>query len=154
MKTFARFGMATIVAMSGTAALAQATQDHTQHHPAGAPPATVSPAPAPSAVPPADRMGAMDRQMAEMKAMREKLARAQTPQELQALMAEHMKVMSAGMNMMSMGAGQAGVAPQMSSGMSTMPGGMMGEMAQRHQMMEKRMEMMETMMRMMMDRMQ
>jgi hypothetical protein len=82
-----------------------------------------------------------------MQAMHEKMMSAKTPEERQALMAEHMKMMQDGMGMMKqMGA---------MSGMGGMEGGkgMNGNMADRQQMMEKRMEMMESMMQMMMDRM-
>ena len=87
----------------------------------------------------ADRMAMMDKQMQSMREMHDKLARARTPEERQALMTDHAKLMQEGMNMM--------------GGMG--PGGMgMGSMANRQQMMEKRMEMMQSMMQMMMDRMQ
>ena len=92
-------------------------------------------------------MALMDKHMKEMLVMHEKMAAAKTPDERQALMAEHMKVMQDGMGMMKqMGA---------MSGMGGMEGGkgMNGNMADRQQMMEKRMEMMESMMQMMMDRM-
>lgn len=154
MKSFARMGMAAALVLMMPTAMAQASQDHTQHHPAGEPPTAKSLPPAAPSASTTNRMVTMDKHMAEMKAMREKLATAKTPQERQALMAEHMKLMRAGMDMMSMSSGQSDSAAQMPQGMSGMQGGMMGDMAQRHQLMEKRMEMMENMMRMMLDRVQ
>jgi len=81
----------------------------------------------------------------------DKMAAARTPEERQALMAEHMKLMQEGMAMM------GGMGPGM--GMGNMPGakgkpgGAMSPQM-RQQMMEKRMDMMQSMMQMMMDRMQ
>ncbi|MCY1552249.1 hypothetical protein D9M68_886320 [compost metagenome] len=93
-------------------------------------------------------MAAMDQHMKAMQAMHEKMAAAKTPEERQALMAEHMILMKGGMAMMkSMDGGMPG--------MGGMQGGkgMGGDMAARQEMMEKRMDMMESMMQMMMDRM-
>lgn len=87
----------------------------------------------------------MDKQMQVMREMHEKMMRAKTPEERNALMAEHMKTMQEGMNMMG---GMAG------HGMGGMRGQMKGDMTTQHQMMEKRMEMMQSMMQMMMDGMQ
>jgi hypothetical protein len=88
---------------------------------------------------PADRMATMDKHMQSMREMHDKMARARTPEERQALMTDHTKLMQDGMNMMGgMGPGAMG----------------MGSMANRQQMTEKRMEMMQSMMQMMMDRMQ
>lgn len=95
----------------------------------------------------ADQMAAMDSQMKVMRAMHEKMATAKTPEERNALMAEHMKTMQDGMAMMNM-MGGAGM-----GGMGGMQGQkpMQGNMNERQQMMEKRMDMMGTMMQMMMD---
>ena len=154
--------------------------DHTQHQPAGAsstPASQVStPTVSPVTTAPAagDHVAAMDKQMQVMKAIREKLAAAKTPEERRAAMAEHMKTMHdsmamvdmmrsptglGGMGMMSAASAPPGAsspAQAMNQGMPAAPGGMMPMMEamhHRHQMMEKRMEMMESMMRMMMDRM-
>ena len=81
----------------------------------------------------------MDTQMKAMRQMHDQMMAAKTPEERNALMAEHMKTMQEGMTMMD----------------GTSPGGragMKGDMAAHHQTMEKRMEMMQTMMQMMMDR--
>ena len=88
-----------------------------------------------------DDMAAINRQM---QAMHEKMAAAKTPQERQALMAEHMKTMQDGMRMM--GAMHGKMASSMSSAGTA-------NMQCDPQMMEKRMDMMESMMQMMMDRM-
>ena len=79
--------------------------------------------------------------------MHEKMVAAKTPEERQALMAEHMKLMQKGMSMMK-DMGKKGGKSAMQDGQ-----GMSGMMADREQMMEKRMDMMESMMQMMMDRM-
>ena len=91
--------------MSASAQIAPA--DHTQHHPAGSAPASTAQAPAPVPAAPvatapasSDRMAAMEKQMQAMKAMREKLAAAMTPEERRAVMAEHMKTMQDSMAMM------------------------------------------------------
>jgi hypothetical protein len=92
-----------------------------------------------------DQMAMMDKHMQAMREMHDKMSRARTPEERQALMAEHMKLMQEGMSMMG----------GMSRG-NDMRGGPASpnEMAARHRMMEKRMDMMQSMMQMMMDRMQ
>jgi hypothetical protein len=87
--------------------------------------------------------------------MHDKMVNAKTPEERNALMAEHMKAMQGGMATMGMmgGTGMGGMGGM--AGMGAMQGGkpMPGDMNQRQQMMEKRMEMMQSMMQMMMDRM-
>lgn len=88
--------------------------------------------------------------MQKMQAMHEKMMAAKTPEQRQALMSEHMKLMREGMAMMKgmrggMGMGNDG------KGTAGMKNG--GSMEDRHRMMEKRMDMMEGMMQMMMDRM-
>ena len=115
---------------------------------AGARPATPRPS---ASAPTADHLSMMDTQMKAMREMHDKMMRARTPEERNALTAEHTKLMRDGMAMMGgMGAGGAGGM----GGMKGMPG--MGatptDMATRQQMMEKRMEMMQSMMQMMMDR--
>jgi len=87
-------------------------------------------------------MDKMDKQMMAMQEMHEKMMSAKTPEERNALMADHMKTMQDGMAMMG-GMGAEG----------KMKGSMPSDPARRQQMMEKRMDMMESMMKMMMDRM-
>ncbi len=129
-------------------ALAQNADEHKDHHPAGpsSPAASTQKGSAKSMS--TGNMAAMDRHMKAMQATHEKMASAKTPEERQALMAEHMKMMQDGMGMMKAMGGMPGM-----SGMQSGKG-MSGNMAERQQMMEKRMEMMESMMQMMMDRMQ
>jgi hypothetical protein len=116
-----------ILAIAASAAVlgacAHAPDDHTAHGRAGAGGH--------------DRMAMMDTHMKAMREMHEKMAKARTPEERQALMAEHRKLMHEGMGMMGGMRGMGGT------------GGMGGP-----QMMEKRMDMMESMMQMMMDRME
>ena len=110
-----------------------------------APPMPVAMAANPAAAPP-DHVAHMDTQIKSMQAMHEKMMAAKTPEERNALMAEHMKSMQDGMKMME------GMAKPGMAGMKGM-GGMSAEMSAHHAMMEKRMMMMQTMMKMMMDRM-
>lgn len=133
---FARsvFPLALVIAAVGAPSWAAAQYD--KHHPAGAASATAS---KPTPGKPSAEVARMNMQMKDMQQMHDKMMAAQTPEERNALMAEHMKTMQAGMTMMN-SMPQAGM------------GGMTGDMASHHQTMEKRMEMMQMMMQMMMDR--
>lgn len=82
-------------------------------------------------------------QMKTMQDMHGKMLAAKTPEERNALMAEHMQVMQNGMGMMG-GMGHMGTSPMM---------GQPTDMATRQGMLEQRMDMMQSMMQMMMDRM-
>lgn len=64
---------------------------HSSHHPPGA---------AAAAATPAERMAQMDAHMNAMRDMHEKMSRASSPQERQALMGEHQKLMQEGMALM------------------------------------------------------
>jgi hypothetical protein len=123
----------------GTGWAAQHDQS-TAQRPAGA-----AAAPGSAGMPgmPGATMPGMDAQIRAMRQMHDKMMAAKTPEERNALMAEHMKTMQDGMKMMN---------DMPSGGSVPMQGGMMGDMAMRHQMMEKRMEMMSAAMQMMMDR--
>lgn len=135
------------VATASVGVLAQSGDEHKGHHPAdsAAPAAPPRSAPAPSMG--MQERGAMDQQMKDMQAMHDKMVSAKTPEERQALMAEHMKMMQNGMAMMKQ------MGPM--SGMGGMQGGpSKGGMLERQERTEKRMDMMESMMQMMMDRMQ
>ena len=94
-----------------------------------------------------ERMAAMDSQMKTMRDMQMKMTNAKTPEERQALMAEHMKAMQGGMGMMKGMSGMGGM-----GGMGD-PKGMPADMAQRHTMMTQHMAMMQMMMDMMSQRM-
>ena len=91
-----------------------------------------------------ERMAAMDAQMKTMHDMHVKMKNAKTPEERQALMADHMKAMQGGMGMM-----------KGMSGMGAMAGqpGMPTDMAQHQKMMGEHMAMMQMMMDMMQQRM-
>ena len=120
----------------GAPAWAAQHDQHKGHHPAGADSAPAAKAMSSKAAP---EIAGMDTQMKTMREMHDKVMAAKTPEERNALMAEHMKSMQGGMTLMD------GMSP---GGMA----GMKGDMAARHQMMEKRMEMMQSTMQMMMDR--
>lgn len=131
------FSLAFVVSALGTSAWAATPNDqHTGHHPAAS---TSAPTSKQVPVKKGPSMAKMDAQTQAMRDMHEKMMAAKTPEERNALMAEHMKTMQDGMTMMNeMPAG----------GMQSMK----GDMAMHHQMMEKRMEMMSASMQMMMDR--
>ena len=150
-QTLAALFVAAILAapFGASAATPSKAEEHAAHHPDASA----------SALAPA-----MDERMKAMQEMRDKMASAKTPEERQALMADHMSAMQGGMQMMKAmetpgmgGMGDmAGMADK--SGKPTMgpkPGtkGMPADMAKQHQMMEGRMDMMQTMMEMMMQRM-
>lgn len=117
-------------ALAQTAASAE---DHAAHHPPGASaPAPVQKVPAGKPRQAEPSRGAADATMKSMQAMHDKMMAAKTPEERQALMADHMKAMQDGMAMMGQMKGERG-------GMSS-------------EAMGKRMDMMEMMMQMMMDR--
>ena len=137
MKLVHTLSLALVAAAAGTPTWAAQADAHQAHHPAGAASAPVSKSMPRKTGP---DMARMDTQMKAMGEMHNKMMAAKTPEERNALMAEHMKTMQEGMAMM--------------NGMS--PGGMgavKGDAAARQQMMEKHMEMMQSMMQMMMDRM-
>ena len=131
--------LALTVAVPATLAWAAQDEEHAGHHPAPA----VS-APQSKTIPDksAAAMGRMDEQTKTMALMHEKMLAAKTPEERNALMAEHMKTMQDGMSTMN----------GMSSGGMGGMGGMKGNMAARQRMMEKHMAMMGATMQMMMDR--
>ena len=130
--------LALAITVVSASALAVTDDQHKAHHPAGA----ATPAKVVSGNLSPDMAG-MDTQMKAMQEMHDKMMAAKTPEERNALMAEHMKTMQEGMTMMN------GMSP---GGMKCdMKGGMKGDMAAHHQM-EMRMEMMQSMMQMMMDR--
>jgi hypothetical protein len=131
------------VAAASLGAMAQAADEHKDHHPAGSTPPTAAPNNVPAQPIGTEKMAGMtmmDEHMKVMQAMHEKMAAAKTPEERQALMAEHMKLMQDGMSMMKqMGCGM--------QGMGDMQGGkdMPPHMEDHQQMMEKCMEMMDRM---------
>ena len=91
-----------------------------------------------------ERMAAMDAQMKTMHDMHVKMTNAKTPEERQALMADHMKAMQGGMGMMKGMPGMGAMAGQP---------GMPADMAPHQKMMGQHMAMMQMMMDMMQQRM-
>jgi hypothetical protein len=146
MKLATSLAVALAVAITTAQSWAATPAEQDAHHPAGAASTnTAKTMPSNSKL----AMAGMDSQMKSMQEMHNKMMAAKTPEERNALMAEHMKTMQDGMTMMN------GMSSSGMSGMSGMP----KDMATRHQMMEKHMEMMEkhmemmqSMMQMMMDR--
>ena len=150
MRNVLTFVVATVLAASASLAVAQSDQDHAAHHPEGA----SSPAgakataaksaakAAPRAIPKAATKASaptpaqMDAMMKSMQEMHDKMMAATTPEERQALMAEHMKTMRDGMAMMG----------QMHGGTAS------SSMPMDSSSMGRRMDMMQMMMQMMMDR--
>jgi hypothetical protein len=107
-------------------------------------------------------MAPMDESMKRMHEMHDRMMQAKTPEERNALMAEHMKTMRDGMAMMGNMGGPGGMGG-MGHGMGHEMGHEMGRdkgaadcsadaMASHQRMMGKRMDMMQSMMEMMMDR--
>lgn len=134
----------------GVAGCAQTPVHGDAHHPYASPAAGM----------PMDGQGAsmarMDEQIKAMQAMHDKMMKARTPEQRNALMAEHMNVMQDSMAMMGsmgrggmMGQGSMDAKPGM-PGMHG-KGAMEGNMGMDRQMMEKCMQMMQSMMQMMTD---
>lgn len=167
MSKLHRLFLAAVMASASLGACAQTTEaDHAQHHPgaAASAPVAVQPAvqpPSPKLVVNPEQMGGMDKRMKAMQETRQKMMSAQTPEERQAAMAEHMKAMhGGGMPMMQMGGdtkgmqcGMGGDAKGMACGMGDNAKGMQcGMMGGNNAMMEQRMAHMESMMQTMMER--
>ena len=149
MKSLRTVSIAAAAATFGLVGCAQTPVDHAAHHPE----VTAFAAAGPMSMGGANgSMAQMDERMLAMREMHEKMKRARTPDEKNALMAEQMKLMQDGMAML------GGMGPGSTMGKGGMDGmkdkvPMSGDMAMHGQMMEKRMEMMQSMMQMMMDRM-
>jgi hypothetical protein len=138
-----------VAAALSTGAFAQSSDaEHAAHHPSSTTAQPESPkARKPAAKSTTPTPSQMNVQMKAMEEMHAKILAAKTPEERQALMADHMKVMRDGMAMMGqMREGKPG------SSMGSMGMEAMGAMHGHHEMMSKRMDMMEHMMQMMMDR--
>lgn len=142
MKLISSLAFALALTTIGAQTWATSHDKHDGHHPPGAASAPAAKTPPGKAAP---AMARTDVQIKAMQEMHDKMMAAKTPEERNALMAEHMKTMQDGMAMMK------GMSPGGMAGMAGMAG-MKGDVSARHQMMEKRMEMMESMMQMMMDR--
>ncbi|PLC48113.1 hypothetical protein CR159_19875 [Pollutimonas subterranea] len=148
-----RLVVSSIILSSASAlALAQTADEHNVHHPELAATGGTS-ASGQTDVDPALLEKQMDTHMQTMHAFHEKLQKA-SPDERQALMSEHHKLMQEGMKMMGMASAgmqgmgmKDGMSPQTAEKTSTKSS------AAHHTMMLKRMDMMQSMMQMMMDRM-
>lgn len=128
-------------AVLSAGAFAQADKDRAGNRPTGASaPATTAAKARAATAPKAPTPTQVDAQVKAMHEMHEKMAAARTPEERQALMAEHMKTMHDGMAMMHEMHEDGG------------PGAGMGGMSMGPRAMGRRMDMMEEMMQMMMDR--
>lgn len=140
MKSIAAFALATTLAAVSPIVFSADSSQHEEHHPdAQAAKPAQDKAPKQSAAPKAspEQMGKMDAQMNAMRDMHQKMMAAKTPEERNALMAEHMKTMRDSMSMMN----------------DMMEGKSSNSQPPSPQMMQKQMEMMQMMMQMMMDRM-
>lgn len=147
VRTISIFSAVAAITMT-TPAWAANDEQHDSHHPTSAASEQITQA-SPSTPGIGKGMGGMAPmqggadQMKAMQQMHDQMMAAKTPEERNALMAGHMKLMQSGMNMMGgmggMGAGAANGKP--------------ADMAARQGMLEQRMDMMQSMMQMMMDRM-
>jgi hypothetical protein len=171
MKTLLSLSLALALCAAGsTSRAAEPVDPHKGHHPAPAavdPQAPVAPAQVAEHKPGATDSHAqhqkVDAQLGRMRAMHDQMAKATTPAERDALMAEHMQVMQDGMKMMhemsappmAEGAVEGGMPPGAMAGDGAKAGmhDHMGPgMKANHDAMHQRMQMMESMMQMMMDR--
>ena len=139
LQTLAVLSAATFIALpfGASAATPPKAEDHAAHHPEAS-------ASAPTA--------AIDAPMKAMREMRDKMMNAKTPEERQALMADHMKAMQGGMQTMKSTGGMSGMGSMGSMGGKASAKSMPPDMAQHRQTMEQRMDMMQMMMEMMMQR--
>lgn len=103
MKVVRAIALTLAIASIGMPAWAAQTDPHQGHHPAAAA-TTPAAAPAPASSPMSDMsshdMARMDAQMKTMHETHARMMAAKTPDERNALMAEHMKSMQDGMGMM------------------------------------------------------
>ena len=114
---------------------------------AAPPSTTVADASAAAPMPPTEP------RMKAMQEMHQKMMNAKTPEERNALMADHMKAMQGGMSMMKGMGAMDGKGSMEGMGAMADAKGMPADMAKHHKMMEQRMTTMQMMMEMMMDRM-
>ena len=137
MKLVRHLSLALAPIALGAPSWAAQQDQHKAHHPAGSASATTSQSIPGNTTP---EMARMANQRKAMQEMHDKMMAAKTPEERNALMAEHMKAMQDGMGMMKGMGGMTG------------PKSPPTDMTQRQAMMEQRMDMMQTMMEMMVDR--
>lgn len=137
MKLVRNLSLALALSAVGVPNWAAQHDQHNAHHPAGPASAAASKSMPDKTTPEMARMANQTRAMQEM---HDRMMAAKTPEERNALMAEHMKTMQEGMGMMKGMGGMAG------------PKSPPTNMTERQTMMEQRMDMMQTMMEMMVDR--
>ena len=129
--------LALALVAAGAPSWAAQHDQHKAHHPAGSAAAAASKSMPGKTTP---EMARMANQRKAMQEMHDKMMSAKTPEERNALMAEHMKTMQEGIGMMKSMGGMGGPKSPPTS------------MTERQAMMEQRMDMMQTMMEMMVDR--
>ena len=167
MKTILSASLALALCAAGASRAAEPEDAHKGHHPATvdsqAPVAPVAErGPAVATGSPVEKEK-VDAQLGRMHEMHDRMAKATTPAERDALMAEHMQVMRDGMTMMH--GMSARPLPEGAASGQMPPGAMSGDganggmhdhmgpgMKAHHDAMHQRMQMMESMMQMMMDR--
>ena len=150
MKTVSTISLALALVAAASPNWAAQHDQQKAHHPAGSPPMSKT---MPDKTTP--EMARMANHMKAMQEMHDKMMAAKTPEERNALMAEHMKTMQEGMAAMKSMGGMGGMGGK--EGMGGMSGmahakATPANMAQRQTMMEQRMDMMQSMMEMMADR--
>ena len=99
MKILNSIVLASAIAVSSSAAMAQAKDDHKDHQPETSTQSTATKGNAPSNQVSQDMMK-MDEQIKSMQDSHQKMINAKTPEERNAIIAESMKAMQAGMSMM------------------------------------------------------
>ena len=143
MKLVRPLSLAFAIFTAGAPSWAAQHDQHKAHHPAGSASVAASRSMPGKTTP---EMARMANQMRAMQEIHDKMMGAKTPEERNALMAEHMKTMQEGMGMMKGMGGMGGMGGM--TGAKSMP----TNMSERQTMMELRMDMMQTMMEMMVDR--
>lgn len=141
-----------VMAAAAFGAYAQTDAEHVQHHPLEPVKKASTPAVARPKALNKESIDAMDSQIKVMQKMHETMMAAKTPEERNALMADHAKAMQDGMNMMGSMASMGGMKGMGGMDSGANKGSVHLDMMAHHEMMEKRMEMMTSMMQMMMDR--
>ena len=142
MKLVRPLCLALALLAAGAPSWASQHDQHKGHHPTGAASASAASSKSmPGKITP--EKARMANHMRAMQAMHDKMMAAKTPEERDALMAEHMKTMQEGMGMMKGMGGMGGMAS---------PKGAPTSMTERQSLLEQRMDMMQTMMEMMVDR--
>ena len=142
MKLVRPLCLALALLAAGAPSWASQHDQHKGHHPTGAASASAASSKSmPGKITP--EKARMANHMRAMQAMHDKMMAAKTPEQRDALMAEHMKTMQEGMGMMKGMGGMGGMAS---------PKGPPTSMTERQSLLEQCMDLMQTMMEMMVDR--